>query len=212
MEVKVHFLLCIMLLVETFVYVNGRHLSVHKPDPADAAASARWLASQNSWGVLSTISSDFGGAPFGNVVSFSDGLPGQGRGIPYFYLTTLDPTARNALKDERSSLTISEYPIGSCGTIDPENPTCAKLTLIGKLKLVDRKSKEGKFAEQALFSKHAEMKGWPNSHNFQIFKLEIEDIFLINAFGGPKPLTLDQYLHPKMTHMVDILGVKFHLI
>ncbi|MCH95398.1 protein CREG1-like, partial [Trifolium medium] len=27
----------------------------------------------------------------GNVVSFSDGLPNQGTGIPYFYLTTLDP-------------------------------------------------------------------------------------------------------------------------
>lgn len=68
-----------------------------------------------------------------NVVSFSDGLPDKGRGIPYFYLTTLDPTARNALKDQRSSLTISEYAIGTCGKTDPENPSCAKITLIGKV-------------------------------------------------------------------------------
>lgn len=68
-----------------------------------------------------------------NVVSYSDGLPGQGRGIPYFYLTTLDPTARDALKDERSSFTLSEFPLGTCGKIDPENPTCAKLTLTGKV-------------------------------------------------------------------------------
>ncbi|XP_077217175.1 uncharacterized protein LOC143851590 [Tasmannia lanceolata] len=188
--------LCLFLFL--FSLVNGRPLAQPKPDPAEAVATARWLASQNSWGVLSTISSELGGAPFGNVDSFSDGLPGKGLGIPYFYLTTLDPTARNALKDARSSLTISEFPLGTCGKKDPENPTCAKLTLTGKLKMVDRKSKEAEFAEQALFTKHAEMKDWPKDHDFQIFKLDIEDIFLIDWFGGPKPITLDQYLHPKM--------------
>lgn len=66
-------------------------------------------------------------------MSFSDGEPGEGCGIPYFYLTTLDPTARDALTDGRSSFTLSEFPLGSCGKIDPENPTCAKLTLTGKV-------------------------------------------------------------------------------
>ncbi|KAL2523382.1 Pyridoxamine 5'-phosphate oxidase family protein [Forsythia ovata] len=146
----------------------------------------------------STISSDWGGAPFGNVVSFSDGLPDKGKGIPYFYLTCLDPTASNALKDQRSSLTLSEYSLGTCGNTDPENPICAKITLIGKLKLVDGNSKEAEFGRTVLFVKHPEMKGWPKSHNFQVFKLEIENIFMINWFGGPKPLTVDQYLHPKM--------------
>ncbi|KAG0468502.1 hypothetical protein HPP92_017830 [Vanilla planifolia] len=42
---------------------------------------------------------------------------GYGRGIPYFYLTELDPTARDGLKDGRSSF-----------TIDPEDPL-VKLTL-----------------------------------------------------------------------------------
>lgn len=68
-----------------------------------------------------------------NVVSFSDGQPDKGSGIPYFYLTTLDPTASYALKDQRSSFTISEYSIGTCGSKDPENPSCAKITLIGKV-------------------------------------------------------------------------------
>ncbi|XP_028771154.1 protein CREG1 [Neltuma alba] len=179
--------------------VHGRSLLITtKPDPDAAAATARWLVSQNSWGVLNTISSELGGAPFGNVVSFSDGLPEKGSGIPYFYLTTLDPTARNALKDERASFTVSEYPLGTCGNIDPENPTCAKITLIGKLKLVDKKSEEAKFARSALFSKHSEMKGWPKDHDFEAYKLEIESIFLIDWFGGPKPLTVAEYLHSKL--------------
>ncbi|XP_021749844.1 protein CREG1-like isoform X2 [Chenopodium quinoa] len=189
----------LMLMVLLFQFsVEGRVLfPLSKPNPNDAAAYARWLVSQNSWGVLNTISPGLGGAPFGNVVSFSDGKPGKGAGVPYFYLTTLDPTAANALKDQRSSLAISEYPIGTCGKTDPENPTCAKITLTGKLKLVDANSKEAEFARSALFAKHAEMKGWPESHNFQVFKLDIENIFMINWFGGPKPLTVDQYLQWK---------------
>ncbi|XP_047314699.1 protein CREG1 [Impatiens glandulifera] len=177
--------------------VQGRLLSIYKPQPTDSVHFARWLVSQSSWGVLNTISSDLGGSPFGNVVSFSDGLPNKGHGIPYFYLTTLDPTASNALKDDRASFTISEFPIGTCGTADPENPTCAKITLTGKLKVVDGNNDEAEFAKTALFTKHQEMKDWPKGHNFQIFKLEIEDIFMINWYGGPKPVTVDQYLHAK---------------
>ncbi|MBA0791482.1 hypothetical protein Gohar_016059 [Gossypium harknessii] len=133
-----------------------------------------------------------------NVVSFSDGVPGKGTGVPYFYLTTLDPTARNALKDHRSSLAISEYPLGTCSNADPESPMCAKITLTGRLVLLEANSKEAEFARTALFTKHPEMKGWPKGHDFQVFKLEIEDIFMINWFGGPKPLTVDQYLKYKM--------------
>ncbi|XP_038889588.1 protein CREG1 isoform X3 [Benincasa hispida] len=185
-------------------FVQGRLLLISKPDPDNAAATARWLVSQNSWGILSTISSDFGGAPFGNVVSFSDGPPNEGRGIPYFYLTTLDPTAKYAISDERASFTLSEYPIGTCGKTDPENPTCAKITLIGKLKQVEPNSKEVEFAKTSLFSKHGEMKNWPKDHDFRFYKLVIENIFLINWFGGPKPLTVDQYLHLKPNELTSI--------
>ncbi|KAG0450544.1 hypothetical protein HPP92_026641 [Vanilla planifolia] len=188
-----YFFLCVHLL-QSPAYSNVIVLGLPpKPDPKDAAATARWLTAHNSWGVLSTISSELRGAPFGNVVSFSDGLPGYGRGIPYFYLTELDPTARDGLKDGRSSFTVSEYPLGTCGKIDPEDPTCAKLTLSGKLKLVDNHSVEAEFAQNALFAKHPDMKGWPKNHNFEIFKLDIENLFLLDWYGGPKPLTPKEY-------------------
>ncbi|KAF9623350.1 hypothetical protein IFM89_000839 [Coptis chinensis] len=189
------------------IAVNGRGLgpSISKPDPADGVATARWLASQNTWGVLSTISIELKGAPFGNVVSFSDGLPDKGLGVPYFYMSTLDPTPRNALKDERASFAVSEVPIGSCGKADPENPTCSKLTLTGKLKLVSRNTKEAESAASALFSKHPEMKDWPKDHEFEIYRLDIEDIFLIDWFGGRKPITLAQYLHPRMDQLASVV-------
>lgn len=197
---KIHVILnaLIISLIFCSCSVRGRVLYLSKPAPDDAAPFARWLVSQNSWGVLNTISSDLGGAPFGNVVSFSDGVPGEGSGVPYFYLTTLDPTASNALKDQRSSFTISEYPVGTCGNRDPENPACSKITLTGKLVVLDDNDSEVEFARTALFTKHPEMRDWPKNHNFQIFKLEIKDIFMINWFGGPKPLTVKQYLQAKL--------------
>ncbi|XP_051141502.1 uncharacterized protein LOC127258621 [Andrographis paniculata] len=203
MAVKV-FVYWSVFLVLGFVHdsVIGRPLLIpnaRRPNPDDAASFARWLVSQSSWGVLNTISNEWGGAPFGNVVSFSDGEPDKGKGIPYFYLTTLDPTASNALKDPRSSLTISEYSLGTCDKTDPENPSCAKITLIGKLKLLDGKSKDAEFGRSALFAKHPEMKSWPPGHNFEVYKLNIEKIFMINWFGGPKPLTVEQYLQAKVS-------------
>ncbi|TYI75137.1 hypothetical protein E1A91_D07G254200v1 [Gossypium mustelinum] len=198
MKTKVFYCCLVLFFLGFQGYVGARLLVESKPDRDDTAAYARWLVSQNSWGILTTLSIELEGSPFGNVVSFSDGVPGKGTGVPYFYLTTLDPTARNALKDHRSSLAISEYPLGTCSNADPESPVCAKITLTGRLVLLEANSKEAEFARTALFTKHPEMKGWPKGHDFQVFKLEIEDIFMINWFGGPKPLTVDQYLKYKM--------------
>ncbi|XP_057856302.2 uncharacterized protein LOC131065719 isoform X2 [Cryptomeria japonica] len=121
---------------------------------------------------------------------------GQGTGIPYFYLTLLDPTPRDLQKDSRCSLTVSEFPLGTCSGIDPENPTCSKLTLTGKMEALNMSGPVADFASQALFSKHSEMMDWPTDHNFQFFKLNIENIFLIDWFGGPKPLSVAEYLQP----------------
>ncbi|KAH6792088.1 Pyridoxamine 5'-phosphate oxidase family protein [Perilla frutescens var. hirtella] len=183
--------------------VQGRPLLTSAPRPRrdETATFARWLVSQSSWGVLNTISDDWEGAPFGNVVSFSDGLPDKGKGIPYFYLTTLDPTARNALKDQRSSFTLSEHNLGTCGKADPEDPSCAKITIVGKLKLLEGTPDEVEFARTALFTKHPAMQSWPKNHNFQIFKLNIENIFMINWYGGPQPITVEQYLNAEMNEV-----------
>lgn len=93
-----------------------------------------------------------------------------------------------------------------------------------QLKLIDPQSSEADLAKEALFTKHPEMEGkskyffvsftnvrltgdyfmttfmygcligWPKNHHFQIFKLEIKNIFLIDWFGGPKPISPTEYL------------------
>lgn len=76
---------------------------------------------------------------------------------------------------------------------DPENPVCARLTLTGTLVELDKDSEEYQFAEDALFERHSTMKKWPNGHEWVIAKIDIEDIWLIDWFGGATILTPDEY-------------------
>ncbi|CAI5470667.1 unnamed protein product [Closterium sp. Yama58-4] len=150
------------------------------------AEFAEWLVAHSTWGVLSTISRHLDGSPFGNVVSFSDGVLGNYSGTPYFYLTPSDPSAADVAADPRASLAVSAMPLGACGDSDPESPLCAKLTLSGELhRVLD--PEELSFAERALFTRNPEMLTWPKDHHFQVFKLVLANVFLINGFGGPRP-------------------------
>ncbi|MCO5605903.1 hypothetical protein L7F22_060089 [Adiantum nelumboides] len=166
----------------------------HRPDPASAGSMARWLVASNSWGVVSTVSVHLNGIPFGNVVSYSDGPDGNSSGVPYFYLSTLDPTPKDLAIIPYASLTVSEAPLGTCDEKDVENPTCAKITLSGQILVLNEDSDKLKFAALALFSKHPEMKGWPKDHDFKFYALKIQDIFLIDWYGGAKALSVDDYL------------------
>lgn len=181
-----------VMAVVVMVMVSGVTCGSSRPDPSDSPAMARWLVSQSDWGVLSTISIHLKGMPWGNVASFSDGAVGSSGGTPYFYLSKMDPTPNDIDSDPRCSLSLSEAPLGSCGKRDAENPTCARLTLSGKMKEVTDKQ-ELEYASHALFSKHPEMPDWPKGHRWVFYKLEIADIFLIDYYGGAKPITVDEY-------------------
>ena len=50
-----HVFSLVLFLVGFQGSAQGRFFSVKKPDPKEAAATARWLVSQNSWGVLKYV-------------------------------------------------------------------------------------------------------------------------------------------------------------
>lgn len=35
--------------------------------------------------------------------------------------------------------------------------------------------------------------GWPKGHDFRFYKLVLSDIFLIDWYGGAKPLPVEEY-------------------
>lgn len=52
---NLHVFYLVLFLVGFQGSARGRLFSIKKPDPKEAAATARWLVSQNSWGVLKYV-------------------------------------------------------------------------------------------------------------------------------------------------------------
>lgn len=67
------------------------------PPREDAARVARFVTHVSDWGALATISTleAVRGRPFADVLSLSDGPPGAGSGVPYFYLSPLQLSVNN---------------------------------------------------------------------------------------------------------------------
>ena len=137
------------------------------------------------------------GKIFSNVASYSDGVYSQtdrenSTGVPYFFLTKMDESARDLARDPTASFTISEKSAdvdGRCGAIDAQEPTCAKITLMGRVVQVRARAEE-EFAKRALFSKHPAMERWPSGHMFYVYKLDIREIFFLNDYGGASPVKI----------------------
>ncbi|KAH9249819.1 hypothetical protein BASA81_012414 [Batrachochytrium salamandrivorans] len=175
-----------------------------RPDKKDIAKSARWLVSSCDFGVIATMHSEPAsvlrkvGKPFTNVASYSDGVKSDkiranGLGVPFFYLTELDETAKDAKTNNQVAFTVTEKSSnadGNCKDLSAQDPRCSRVTFVGKLV----KTKHVEQAKLALFSKHPSMASYPEGHGFAFYELEIESITFLNNFGGASPLSVSDYL------------------
>ena len=172
------------------------------PSPLNKAATARWLAHNTGWGSISTIqatSRERPGSPFGNICSFSDGPSNNSTGTLYFLHSPLDASMIDVMENDLVSFALSEMQTGYCQgkEYDAEDPRCARLSLSGHLVSVTS-SNEIKIAETALFTRHPVMEDWYNgseedSHAFSFWKLELEEIWLIDSFGGAALIDIDAW-------------------
>lgn len=194
-----------------------------RPDIAAKALTARWMVHSLDWGVLSTISTRLGDGhaspiPFGNIYSFVDGPCDNSTGTIYLYGTYLDQSFLDTADNPIVSFTLSEASLSSVcagrdgldsctlGTKygDPENPVCARLTITGELIVLDGGVPEYAFAKDALFERHATMKGWPTNHDWVIAKIgHLRDIWLIDFFGGAAIIDPKDYFDASFTVTVD---------
>ncbi|XP_071444698.1 protein CREG1 [Hetaerina americana] len=172
---------------------------VNIPPAKDGAKVARYIVRNSEWGSLASISTVEGieSFPFTDVYSISDGPLNNSTGVPYFYVTPLDLTAKNIEEDPRSSLslTLAEGHYCEENNFDPEDPRCAHVVLTGKIVKVKTGTDEEIFAKGAMFSRHPSMKSWPKDHNWFFAKLEIKKICLLDYFGGVKMVNVDDYFH-----------------
>eukprot|EP00536_Pseudo-nitzschia_multiseries_P007073 jgi/Psemu1/304568/fgenesh1_kg.160_\ len=218
-------ILSLLVLCLQAIAVSGEGCACElqeRPDVSSKALTARWMAHSLDWGVVSTISTRFGGdgevVPFGNVYSFVDGPCDKATGVPYLYGTYMDQSFADAKSNAIVSLALSESSlpsvcaneaIDSCmlGTKygDPENPMCARLTLTGRFVPLEDGSDEYNFAKRAFFERHPSMQSWPEGHGWLIAKIEIQNIWLIDYFGGATVLEPKDYFAAGLSHGYEIV-------
>lgn len=83
---------------------------------------------------------------------------------------------------------------------DPENPMCARLTITGKLVELTSAFES---IQSSFFQRHPQMQTWPENHNWKILKLEIEELWLIDHFGGATIMTPETYYAANISLQVD---------
>ncbi|CAH0486147.1 unnamed protein product [Peronospora farinosa] len=164
------------------------------------AQHARQLVHNNVWATLSTISVQFNGVPYGSTVSYSDGIAysmANSTGEIFFYITPMDATGADLSVNSTASVAITMAQEGEDACkMDVEDPTCWKLTLTGKVVPVSGQQRYD--AEKVLFSKHPQMETWPKKHGFRPYLLEIENIILLDFYGGAKHVLVQEYYSIKL--------------
>ena len=104
----------------------------------------------------------------------------------------MDATAQDLAGNPIATLTICEASIpGACENIDPEDPTCAKLSVTGALEFVPEEEVEE--AKHLLFARHPDMAGWPAGHAFKVYELKPSTLRLLDYYGGPHDITPEDY-------------------
>jgi len=171
--------------------------SLEPPPHEQVARMARYVLHQSDWTSMATLSSrrNFSGYPTANVFSVSDGPTGNSSGTPYFYLSAWELSSHDLMKNNRASITMSLAQGQYCkvNEIDPEDPTCAHVIFTGRILFLKEGDEEADFARKALFTRHPAMEGWPKGHQWSFAKLKIEDIMLLDYYGGVKHINIQDY-------------------
>lgn len=195
---------------------KDQQLPIENPPPIDQAAlMARYIVNQADWVSVATLSTrrDVESFPAVNLISYTDGLLGNGSGVPYLYLTPLDFTAQDLAKDNRASLlmTLAQGEYCKNKQWDPMDPRCARILLSGKIKPLKNESAENEFAKKVFFTRHPKLINMPANHHFYFAKLKIISIVVLDTFGGPKYVSVKDYLYPPTTNITEEFNKHFPL-
>jgi len=177
-----------------------------------SASLARWLVYHSGWSSLGTVSVRLGGRPWSNVRSVADGLGANSTGKPVLYLPFPDPSYRDIEAEPRASLSFSQAslagaahglaggqaspPPPTCGGVDPEDPTCARLHLYGTLRPLTTKA-DVESAEARFCARHPHAR-WlceGGAHTGgRYYAIEPTSLVFFDDYGGAAALSVAEYL------------------
>lgn len=138
-------------------------------DTAAAAREARALYARRPEGVLSTISLDVPGYPFGSIVPYASDAQGR----PVILISGIAQHTKNILADHRVSLTLAE---------DADDAQAAgRVTILGDARAVPAEEVEAvKARYERRFPASA---AYHQQHDFAFFRIEPVRVRYIGGFG-----------------------------
>ena len=131
----------------------------------------------------------------------------ESNGKPVFYVPTPDPTGIDISKNPTISLTFSEAALAErldkkgkvCGGLDPNDPLCAQVMIVGKAVVMKDKAAVKK-AENAFGMRHPLApwlaKGGAHTGG-AYYTIEPEYITILDYYGGATEVSVEDYLHWK---------------
>lgn len=137
------------------------------------AQAVKKLIEQQSFGVLSTLSVDVDGFPFGSVTPYSLTETYN----PLIFISNIAQHTKNIIKDNRVSLIILENL--QDGSEDPQKH--GRASILGRATPLETTGNEAKY--QRYFQRFPESEGYQNTHGFQLYEITPVRIRFIGGFG-----------------------------
>jgi len=180
-----------------------------RPNFKGSEDHARWLVSQSLWTTVSTDASDRlgNGLAWGNIRSVTDGeCIFASSGLPVFYLPAPDPTTVDVVANSNIALSFTEAALHDlvgedgkvCGGSDPEDPTCAKLSLHGTARKLEDNDME--YALKSFGTTHPRA-SWLSSGGAHTggdyYTIDVTDMEFFMNYGGMAEITVEDYINWK---------------
>lgn len=168
----------------------------------DAAGHARWLVAKSLWTTVTTVSSRHAGRAFGNIRSVADGACFLGSsGKPYFYLPTPDPTMVDIAENDGIVLSFTEAALpemvddaGVCGGKDAEDPTCAKISIVGRaVPLTDEQVELAKASFGAQHPRASWLAQGGGHTGGGYYTIDIDSMEFFRNYGGLAKVSVEDY-------------------
>lgn len=193
---RITFVLLNVCLIATLC--EGLPINANRPSYREYAKMARFIVHKSNWTSMGTISTVpvIRGFPMVNVISVADSaLDAPSTGSIYFLLTDLDFTGNDLKVNNKLTLMFSEDQDLACtsNNTDTMEPTCARIILLGKLERLTPNTDEFKQADEWYTSRHPASVHWRKTHAFYFCKLNIEQVVVLDYYGGPHFVSPDDY-------------------
>ncbi|XP_034116429.1 protein CREG1 [Drosophila sulfurigaster albostrigata] len=158
----------------------------------------RELVHRANWASVGTISTNgyVKDYPMVNIISIDDNNEQKvSTGVIRFLLTDLDFTGNDWQSNNKVTFMFTDEQTLNCKSYnkDPMEPTCARAMLSGQVTKMDKDSPKYNSSLRVFIDRHPAAEKWITRHQFYLCELDIQNIFVLDFYGGPHQVNVSDY-------------------